>query len=76
MVYDCDFVVILEVDELVIKLIIKYGQGMEEFGQVQFVVFLQDVFQDMVGFFVEKFIIIVWDVKLLNGLYLWKVVIW
>jgi len=63
-----------EADELVTKLVAKYGQGTEELGQAQFAALLQDVLQDMAGSLSEKPITIVRDVKLLNGSHLRKVV--
>lgn len=62
-----------EAEDLVTKLIAKYGQGTEELGQAQFAALLQDVLQDMAGSLAEKPITIVRDVKLLNGSHLRKV---
>lgn len=63
-----------EADDLVTKLISKYGQGTEELGQAQFAALLQDVLQDMAESLAEKPITIKRDVKLLNGSHLRKVV--
>lgn len=64
-----------EANELVTKLITKYGQGTEELGQAQFAALLQDVLQDMAESLAAKPITIKRDVKLLNGSHLRKVVI-
>ncbi|XP_024358334.1 uncharacterized protein [Physcomitrium patens] len=61
-----------EAEELVTKLINKYGQGTEELGQAQFAALLQDVLQDMAESLAEKPITIVRDVKMLNGSHLRK----
>lgn len=67
------FAATTEAEELVTKLIKKYGQGTEELGQAQFAALLQDVLQDMAESLAEKPITIVRDVKMLNGSHLRKV---
>lgn len=62
-----------EANDLVTKLVEKFGQGEEELGQAQFAALLQEVLQDMADILSESPITVVRDAKLLNGSHLRKV---
>lgn len=62
-----------EANDLVTKLVEKFGQGEEELGQAQFAALLQEVLQDMADILSENPITVVRDAKLLNGSHLRKV---
>lgn len=63
-----------EADELITKLLAKYAEdGQQELGQAQFAALLQTVLQDLAESLEKQPIIIVRDVKVLNGSHLRKV---
>lgn len=62
-----------EADELLTKLLTKYGQGSEELGQAQFASLLQEVLQDMADSLTQNPITVVRDARLLDGSHLFKV---
>jgi hypothetical protein len=62
-----------EADELLTKLLTKYGQGSEELGQAQFASLLQEVLQDMADSLTQHPITVVRDARLLDGSHLLKV---
>lgn len=62
-----------EANDLVTKLVEKFGKGEEELGQAQFAALLQEVLQDMADILSENPITVVRDAKLLNGSHLRKV---
>ncbi|KAL2609130.1 hypothetical protein R1flu_027703 [Riccia fluitans] len=56
-----------EADELITKILQKYANGSDELGQVQFAELLQAVLQDLADSLSSQPIIIVSDLRVLNG---------